>query len=157
MASTVDVLKEKIEPLVEEDGLEIVDLEFFEGGPASILRIYVDKAGGVTVDQCANLSRRISDFLDIEDLIPHRYMLEVSSPGLDRPLVCGADFKRKIGKKVKVLLKEEMGGKMELVGKIKNLEGENLLLLIESPASGMDEGTEEIIPLKKVAKAKIMF
>jgi ribosome maturation factor RimP len=157
MGTTVDVLKEKIQPLVEEDGLEIVDLEFFEGGPASILRIYVDKAGGVTVAQCANLSRRIGDFLDIEDLIPHRYMLEVSSPGLDRPLVYGADFKRKIGEKVKVFLKEEVGGKMELVGKIKNLEGENLRLLVQSPASGVHEGAEEIIPLKKVAKAKIMF
>ncbi len=157
MGSKVDILKEKIEPLVEEGGLEIVDFEFFQGGPASVLRIYVDREGGVTVDQCANLSRKISDFLDMEDLIPHRYLLEVSSPGLDRPLCTSADFKRKIGKRVKVFLKEEVGGKMELLGKIKTLEGENLHLLIESSASGMDEGTEEIIPLKKVAKAKIMF
>jgi len=157
MGSIVEKLKEKIEPLVEEDGLEIVDIKFFEGGPASVLRIYVDKAGGVTVDQCANLSRRIGDFLEIEDLIPSRYTLEVSSPGLDRPLFSGADFKRKIGERVKVFLQEEVGGKMELVGKIKNLEGENLFLLIESPASGLDEEAEEIIPLKKVAKAKIMF
>jgi len=151
------MLKEKIEPLIEEDGLEIVDLEFFEGGPASVLRIYVDKAGGVTVDQCANLSRRIGDFLDIEDLIPRRYTLEVSSPGLDRPLTTGADFKRRIGEKVKVFLKEEVGGKMELLGKIKDFEGENLCLLVDSPASGVDEGAEKIVPLKKVAKAKIMF
>lgn len=157
MGSIVEKLKEKIEPLVEEDGLEIVDLKFLEGGPASVLRIYVDKAGGVTVDQCANLSRRIGDFLEIEDLIPHRYTLEVSSPGLDRPLFSGADFKRNIGKKIKVFLQEEVGGKMELLGKIKNLEGENLFLLIESPASGPDEEAEEIIPLKKVAKAKIIF
>jgi ribosome maturation factor RimP len=153
----IETLKEKIEPLVEEDGLEIVDLKFFEGGPASVLRIYIDKAGGVTVDQCANLSRKISDFLDIEDLIPGRYKLEVSSPGLDRPLFSGADFKRKIGERVKVFLKEEVDGKMELLGKIKNLEGENLFLLVEPPASGVDEGAEEIIPLKKVAKAKIIF
>ncbi len=157
MGSTVDLLKEKIEPLVEEDGLEIVDFEFFQGGPASVLRIYVDKAGGVTVEQCASLSRRIGDFLDIEDLIPHRYMLEVSSPGLDRPLICGADFKRKIGERVKVFLKEEVRGRMELVGKIKNLEGENLRFQVESPASGVGEETEEIISLKKVAKAKIVF
>jgi ribosome maturation factor RimP len=157
MGSKADMLREKIAPLVEDDGLEIVELKFFEGGPASVLRIYVDKAGGVTVDQCANLSRKISDFLDIEDLIPSRYKLEVSSPGLDRPLFSGADFKRKIGERVKVFLKEEVSGRMELVGKIKNLEEENLLLLIESPASRLDEGAEEIIPLKKVVKAKIMF
>ncbi len=157
MGSKADILREKIVPLVEEDGLEIVDIKFLEGGPASVLRIYVDKAGGVTVDQCANLSRRIGDFLEIEDLIPRRYTLEVSSPGLDRPLFSGADFKRKIGEKVKVFLNEEVGGKMELLGRIKNFEGENLLLLVESPASGVNEGAEEIIPLKKVAKAKIMF
>jgi len=157
MGSTVDILKEKIEPLVEEEGLEIVELEFFERGPASVLRIYVDKTGGVTVGQCANLSRRIGDFLDMEDLIPYRYMLEVSSPGLDRPLITGADFERKKGERVKIFLREEVEGKMELVGKIKDLEGENLRLLIESSASERDQGKEEIIPLKKVAKAKIMF
>ncbi|MCK4403973.1 MAG: ribosome maturation factor RimP [candidate division Zixibacteria bacterium] len=157
MNSIVEILKEKIEPLAEEDGLEIVDLKFFEGGPTSVLRIYVDKAGGVTVDQCANLSRKIGDFLEIEDLIPSRYTLEVSSPGLDKPLTTGADFKRRIGEKVKVFLREKVGGKMELLGKIKNLDGENLFLLVESPASGPDEGAEEIIPLKKVAKAKIIF
>jgi len=157
MGSIVEKLKKEIKSLVEEDGMEMVDLKFFEGGPASVLKIYVDRAGGVTVDQCANLSRKISDFLDMEDLIPSRYRLEVSSPGLDRPLVSGADFKRKIGEKVKVFLNEEVGGKMELLGKIKNFEGENLFLLIESPASRLDEGTEEIIPLKNVAKAKIMF
>lgn len=157
MGSIVEILKEKIGSLVEEDGLEIVDLKFLEGGPASVLRIYVDKAGGVTVDQCANLSRRIGDFLEIEDLIPSRYTLEVSSPGLDRPLFSGADFKRKIGERVRVFLKEEVSGKMELLGKIKNLEGENLLLLVESKASGLNNAKQEVIPLKKVAKAKIMF
>lgn len=157
MGSIVEILKEKIGSLVEEDGLEIVDLKFFERGPASVLRIYVDKAGGVTVDQCANLSRRIGDFLEIEELIRHRYRLEVSSPGLDRPLFSGADFKRKIGERVRVFLKEEVDGKMELLGKIKNLEGENLLLLVESKASGLNNAKEEVIPLKRVAKAKIMF
>lgn len=157
MGSIVEILKEKIGSLVEEDGLEIVDLKFFERGPASVLRIYVDKAGGVTVGQCANLSRRIGDFLEIEDLIPSRYTLEVSSPGLDRPLFSGADFKRKIGERVRVFLKEEVSGKMELLGKIKNLEGENLLLLVESKASGLNNAKQEVIPLKKVAKAKIMF
>lgn len=157
MGSTAEALRKKIEPWIKEEDLELVDLEFFERGPASVLRIYVDKAGGITVDQCANLSRKIGDFLDIENLIPHRYMLEVSSPGLDRPLTKGVDFKRKIGEKVKVFLKEKMGGKMELVGKIKNIEEEDLFLLIESPQSGSSEEQEEIIPLSKVAWAKIMF
>jgi len=157
MGSTADTLRERIKPLVEEEDLELVDLEFFEAGPASVLRIYIDKSGGVTVGQCANLSRRIGDFLDIEDLIPHRYMLEVSSPGLDRPLTKDVDFKRKMGERVKVFLKEKVGGKTELVGRIKTLEEGNLLLLIEPEKPGSSEEKEEIIPLDKVAWAKIIF
>lgn len=157
MGSTAETLREKIKPLIEEEDLELVELEFFESGPASVLRIYVDKAGGITVDQCAQLSRKIGDFLDIEDLIPHRYMLEVSSPGLNRPLTKDADFKRKIGKKVKIFLKEKVDGKTELVGKIKNLEGENLFLLIEPTKGGSSEEKEEVIPLNKVTCAKIVF
>lgn len=157
MASTADRLREKINPLVEEEDLELVDLQFFESGSASVLRIYVDRVGGITVDQCANLSRKIGDFLDIEDLIPHRYMLEVSSPGLDRSLTEEADFKRKIGEKVKVFLKEKVGGKTELVGKIKNLEGGNLFLLIEPTKTGSGEGKEEIVPFNQVRCAKIVL
>ncbi len=150
-------MENRLRPLVEEEDLELVELDFFEAGPASILRMYVDRAGGVTVDQCAALSKRISDFLDMEDLIPGRYILQVSSPGLDRPLVCGADFRRKVGEKVKVFLKEKVRGKTELVGKIKNFESENLHLMLQSPSTGLDEGEEEIIPLVKVAKAQILF
>jgi ribosome maturation factor RimP len=155
MGSKTEILKEKVTPLVEEENLELVDLEFSEAGPASLLRVYVDRTTGVTVDQCAALSRKISDLLDIEDLIPSRYRLEGSSPGLDRPLVNPADFKRKIGEKVKIFLKEKMDGKMEVVGKIKCIEEGNVLL--EVPKSKAEEKKEEIIPLRKVAKAKIMF
>ncbi len=149
------MLRDKIKPLVEEENLELVDLEFSKGGPASLLRVCVDKTAGVTVDQCADLSRRIGDLLDIEDLIPGRYRLEVSSPGLDRPLVSAADFKRKIGEKVKVFFKEQVDGKMEMVGKIKGFDGENILL--ELTKSKPEEEKEEIIPLGKVARAQIMF
>lgn len=155
MVSKTEMLRDKIKPLVEEENLELVDLEFSEGGPASLLRVYVDKTAGVTVDQCADLSKRIGDLLDIEDLIPGRYRLEVSSPGLDRPLVSAADFKRKTGEKVKVFFKEQIDGKMEMVGKIKGFDGENILL--ELTKSKPEEEKKEIIPLGKVARAQIMF
>jgi len=157
MGSIADTLREKIEPLIKEEDLELVDLEFFAGGPSSVLRIFVDQVGGITVDRCASLSRKIGDFLDMENLIPHRFTLEVSSPGLDRPLTTSADFKRKIGKKVKVFLKEDIEGKKELVGIIKNLEEEDLILLIEASKSKASEEKEENVPLKKVAWAKIML
>lgn len=150
-------MRDKIKPVVEEENLELVDLEFSGVGPTSVLRVYVDRSAGVTVDQCAHLSRKISDLLDMDDLIPGRYRLEVSSPGLDRPLVSGADFKRKIGKKVKVFLKESVDGKTELVGEIKNLKGENVVLQLGSIEPKQNQGEEKIIPLKMVAKAQILF
>jgi ribosome maturation factor RimP len=157
MGSKKEKLENLIRPLVEEENLELVDLDFSEAGPASILRVYVDKAGGVTVDQCADLSRKIGDFLDTEDLMPGRYTLQVSSPGLDRPLILRSDFKRKIGEKVKILLKEGEQGRKELVGKIKDLEGDSIHLVVDAPAAKQDEGREEIIPLVKVVKAQILF
>jgi ribosome maturation factor RimP len=157
MGSKAETLRDKIKPVVEEENLELVDLEFSGVGPTSVLRVYVDRSAGVTVDQCAHLSRKISDLLDMDDLIPGRYRLEVSSPGLDRPLVSGADFKRKIGKKVKVFLKESVDGKTELVGEIKNLKGENVVLQLGSIEPKQNQGEEKIIPLKMVAKARILF
>jgi ribosome maturation factor RimP len=155
MSLKSDLLREKIEPLVEEEGLDIVEFKFSGTGSSSVLRIFVDKSGGVTVDQCASLSRKLGDFLDMEDLIPGRYTLEVSSPGLDRPLASGEDFKRKIGEKVKVFLKEKWDGKTELEGRIKDIQKQSLLLVESSGGEKQEE--ERIIPLEKVAKAKIIF
>jgi len=150
-------LREKIKPVVEQENLELVDLEFSRGGPASIFRVYVDRSAGVTVDQCADLSRKIGDLLDMEDLIPGRYRLEVSSPGLDRPLVSGADFKRKIGKRVKVFLKESLDGRTELIGEIRDLQEENVVLRLESTEPKRKAEEEKVVPLKMVAKARILF
>jgi ribosome maturation factor RimP len=148
-------LREKIEPLIKDEGLEMVEFKFSGTGHSCILRVFVDKAGGVSVEQCASLSRKLGDFLDTEDIIPGKYTLEISSPGLDRPLVESADFKRKVGEKVRVFLNEAVSGKREMEGKIKHLSEENLVLE-ESSASGQN-GKECIIPLKKINKAKIIF
>lgn len=143
-------------PLVKEENLDLVDLEFSPVGSRSVLRLYVDKPGGVTIDECTNLSRKVADFLDMEDLIPHRYNLEVSSPGLDRPLVKREDFIRKTGEKVRVFLNEPMDGEKELVGEIKNFKEETLYLSIKSEGAEPSEG-EKAIPLSNVLKAKIIY
>jgi ribosome maturation factor RimP len=157
MGSKAETLRDVIKPVVEQESLELVDLDFSGGKPTSVLRVYVDRSAGVTVGQCAILSRKISDLLDMEDLIPGRYRLEVSSPGLDRSLVSGADFKRKIGETVRVFLKESVDGKTELVGEIKDLRGEDIVLQLGSIGPKQSEGEERIVPLKKVAKARILF
>jgi ribosome maturation factor RimP len=165
MSNLTEELKIKLLPLVKEENLELVELEFSSGGPRSSLRIYVDKPAprcgvrrGVTIDECANLSRKVSDFLDMEDLIPYRYNLEVSSPGLDRPLTKKEDFVRRVGEKVRVLLDEPIDGKMELVGVIKNLQEDTLYLSTKPEGANSVEGEEEkVIPFSKVKRAKIIF
>lgn len=157
-------MKEKLLPLVREENLELVDLEFSPSGPKSLLRIYVDKPvsrcgirGGVTVDECVSLSRKVSDFLDMEDLIPYRYNLEISSPGLDRPLIKREDFVRRVGEKVRVFLKEPVDGKMELVGEIKNFCEETLYLSIQSEGAEPVVIEEKTVPFSNVLKAKIIY
>ncbi len=144
-------------PLIKEENLELVDFEFSPAGSKSLLRIYVDKPEGVTIDECANLSRKVSDFLDMENLIPHRYNLEVSSPGLDRPLVKREDFMRKVGEKVRVFLKEPVDGKLDLVGEIKRLQEETLYLSTESEGAGPSANEEKAVPFNNVLKAKIIY
>ncbi|MFQ6032844.1 MAG: ribosome maturation factor RimP, partial [Candidatus Zixiibacteriota bacterium] len=155
---------EKLLPLVKEENLELVDLEFSPGGSKALLRIYVDKPAsgcgvrrGVTIDECANLSRKVSDFLDMEDLIPHRYNLEVSSPGLDRPLVKREDFIRKVGEKVRVFLKEPVDGKLDLVGEIKRFQKETLYLSTLSEGAEPGRVEEKAVPFSNVLKAKIIY
>jgi ribosome maturation factor RimP len=157
MESMTEVLRAKLEPLVEKEGLELVELNFFEGGSSSVLRIYVDKTGGVTLDECANLNRKIGDYLEMEDLINRRYLLEVSSPGLDRPLTREGDFKRKIGEKIKLVLKEKAPGPAEIIGKIKDWKDGRLILEIEPQKFEPDEPKERIIPLDQIAQAKILY
>src|SRR4030042_5683453 len=87
-------LRVLLEPAVAALGFELVDTEFSGSGRQAVLRIYIDKPDGVTVDDCALVSRQVSAILDVEDPITGQYMLEVSSPGLDRPMVKRADFQR---------------------------------------------------------------
>jgi ribosome maturation factor RimP len=160
MADLRERLKEKLLPLVKEENLELVDLEFSPSGSKSLLRIYVDKPGRVTIGECANLSRKVSDFLDMENLIPHRYNLEVSSPGLDRALIKREDFMRRVGEKVRVFLNEPVDGKMELVGEIKNFCEGTLYLSTpseETESVGSKEEEEKAVPIGNVLKAKIIY
>ncbi len=88
-------------PILEEQGLELVDIEFFAQGSEWLLRLFIDKPGGVNLDDCADCSRELSMILDVEEVIDTAYRLEVSSPGIDRPLKKDADFERFKGEMVR--------------------------------------------------------
>ena len=91
-------------PLMEENNFELVDVEYVKEAGTWYLRAYIDKEGGIAVDDCEVISRRLSDWLDKEDFIDDSYILEVSSPGLGRPLKKEKDYKRSIGREVEVRL-----------------------------------------------------
>ena len=104
----VDSVKELSETLLNSLSIELVDIEYRGEGRDKVLRIYIDKENGVTIDDCADISRELSVILDVNDVIPDRYTLEVSSPGLRRPLKKVEDFKRFIGKLVLIKTKESI-------------------------------------------------
>ena len=127
-------------PLVEKNGFELVDVEYVKEGANWYLRAYIDKAGGITVDDCETVSRELSDLLDVEDFIPEAYILEVSSPGLGRQLKKEKDFKRSIGEEVEVKLYkgielfDEKGKKVkvkEIFGYLKEYDEETVTLDLE--------------------------
>ncbi len=117
---------ELVEPVALQVGLEIVDVEYVKGGGGMILRITIDKEGGVTIDDCADFSRTVSDILDATDPIPGPYNLEVSSPGINRPLKRPEDFNRFSGERVVVETGVPLEGRRRFKGRLLGLAGEKV-------------------------------
>ena len=114
----IDRVGALVRPILEEEGLELVEVEFKRGAKRSFLRLFIDKPGGVTIDDCSVVSTQLGDLLDVEDLIPNRYILEVSSPGADRPLKRPEDYERFLGRLVKVTVRNPAEGKKHLLGRL---------------------------------------
>lgn len=108
--------EELVMPLITEHQFELVDVEFVKEGSNRYLRLYIDKEGGITVNDCEAISRPLSDMLDVEDYIEESYILEVSSPGLGRPLKKDKDFKRHLGDEVEIRLFRPVDRKKEWEG-----------------------------------------
>lgn len=120
-----------LEPAVNVMGCELVGIEFIPQGRRSLLRIYIDKEDGVTIDDCSDVSHQVSGVLEVEDLIREQYTLEVSSPGLDRPLFKLEDFDRFSGRQVKLRLRLMVGGRRNFTGRILGVEGESVRLEVD--------------------------
>ena len=110
------------ERVATSERMEVVDVEFRGKGPRSLLRILIDKPGGVTHRDCELISKQVGAILDVEDLIPTSYTLEVSSPGVERRLSRPADYARFAGCKVRLRLKQPLGAQRQLVGRLEGLE-----------------------------------
>ena len=123
--------EEMILPIVEANGFELVDVEYVKEGQNWYLRAYIDKEGGITVDDCEIVSRELSDILDEKDFIDEAYILEVSSPGLGRPLKKEKDFKRSLGQEVEVRTYRMMDRKKEFTGILKDHDKDTVTIEME--------------------------
>lgn len=131
--------------------IEVVDIEFLGGGKHRVLRIYIDKPGGVTHGDCESVSAGVEAALDADDLIPGgEYTLEVSSPGVERKLTRPRDFEKSVGKKVKVVLREAISGGVTWIGTLTAFAAD--VLTVETT-----DGKTAQIPLDKVKKANLKF
>ncbi|HUH65714.1 MAG TPA: ribosome maturation factor RimP [Syntrophales bacterium] len=142
-----------IEPLIESEGMETVDIECLKMKYRWLVRIYIDKEGGVTVDDCAEISRQAGDILDVYDALPGSYTLEVSSPGLDRPLTRDKDFIKYRGSKVRIKTGEKIDG-------VKNFNGQLIDYLDENGKKNLIvdvSGKIYHIPREMVAKAHLIY
>lgn len=117
--------------LLPSMGLELVEVQFRREGHGWVLRVFIDSEQGITIDHCADVSREISAYLDVEDLIDYQYNLEVSSPGLERPLKSLMDFERYMGKKARVKLREPIDGQKVQIGIIEQVIDNEIELELE--------------------------
>jgi len=144
-------IKEKIKKIIEipilKKNMELVDLEWRRERRGWVLRIFIDKPGGVTIEDCAKISEIVGEILDREDIIHHSYVLEVSSPGIERPLVKKEDYERFKGEKAKITLKTPVSGRKNFTGIILGIK-ENLVQIEV-------EGKVWEIPLDNIKKANL--
>ena len=139
-----------VDPALAHSGFELVDMEYKRERPGLVLRLFVDRSdGGITIDECAQVSREIGDLLDIEDVIPSRYNLEVSSPGLDRPLRKPAHFEKALGGEIKLSTKTAIEGRKRFKGVLLKSDETELTLDME--------GKHWVIPHQEVEKARLVY
>ena len=142
-------------------GLDIFEVQYRREGPGMVLRVQIDRPGGgataeesVSVEDCARVSRDLSAVLDVEDVIPTAYTLEVSSPGLDRPLRHAADYGRFAGRRAKVVMREAVDGQMFFKGRLGGIEkgtdrGDDLVMIVS------DDGRSHRVPIGVITRANL--
>jgi len=145
----LETIREMAERVATSEGLYLVDVELKGSSANQLLRVYIDKATGVSHADCAVVSEQLSAMLDVEDPFPGRYMLEVSSPGLDRKLTKPSDFAHFVGRRARVVLKEAMGEQKVLEGRLAGFENGRVRLDLE------EIGRQEI-DLANIRKAQLV-
>ncbi len=143
----IDRVKEIAEVYLKDHGIELIEIVFRREGPVLVLRIVADTASGITVSECTGLNNFLSEVLDREDVIQDRYTLEVSSPGLDRPIKTDRDFKRSMGKDLELTTFETIDGRKTHEGLLLGMDKDNVVI--------ERQGISTVIPRSKIALARL--
>ncbi len=149
---TSPVIKEVtalIEPILDEMEIELVDIEYLSEQGRWILRIYVDESGGITLDDCARVSREIGDLIEVKDIFDQGYVLEVSSPGLNRRLKKEKDFERAVGKNIKIRMATPLEGQQNFRGSLQSFQDGILCLSVKDDLI--------LLPYGDVEKANLVY
>ncbi len=147
--SIIAAIEEYAGPILDDAGLELVEIQFRREGHGWVLRIFIDKEQGVTIDDCARVSREINTWLDVEDLIEHAFHLEVSSPGLERPLKKSADYERFAGRKARIKLKELRDDRRVFIGILGPVLDNEVTLIVDDKTV--------CIAFEEIARARLLL
>ncbi len=148
MSSKLEQLQALLAPVIEALGYKCWGIEFLSQGRHSLLRIYIDHDNGVLIEDCETVSRQISGVLDVEDPISAEYTLEVSSPGMDRPLFTIEQFALHAGDQVKIKLRTPFDGRRNFQGLLRGVEDQDVVVLVEDH--------EYLLPIDSIDKANII-
>jgi ribosome maturation factor RimP len=148
VSSKLEQLQAMLAPVVESLGYECWGVEFISQGRHSLLRVYIDHANGILVDDCEVVSRQVSAVLDVEDPISSEYTLEVSSPGMDRPLFTLEQFAKHVGEQVKIKLRSPFDGRRNFQGLLRGVEDQDVVVLVDDH--------EFLLPIDLIDKANII-
>jgi ribosome maturation factor RimP len=151
MSGLAEPVEQQIQRIVESEGLELVHVDYRRQGNGYLLRIDIDKEGGVTVDDCQLVSQQVSTWLDVEDPIPGEYELQVSSPGLDRKFYKPSDYEKFTGRLVRVKTSKAIRGLHVIVGRLKSFDGSTAV--VTDPVMKKDPDYE--IPLDVIKETRL--
>lgn len=151
MSKVAEIVEEMVIPIVNEIGLELVDVEYVKEGKDWFLRVFIDKETGVDIEDCGIVSEKLSEKLDEVDPIPHYYFLEVSSPGAERPLKKDKDYEKAIGKNVFIKTYEPIDGEKAFEGILTGFDGETVTVEVKIKT----RKKSFVIPFAKIANARL--
>ena len=148
MSSKLEQLQALLAPVIEALGYQCWGIEFLSQGRHSLLRVYIDKADGILIDDCEIVSRQLSGVLDVEDPITSEYTLEVSSPGMERPLFTIEQFAKFAGEQVRIKLRSPFEGRRNFQGLLRGVEEQDIVVQVEDH--------EFLLPIDMIDKANII-